>query len=402
MFLHLDCRFYLGDRPCKFKRACEECPHYDPMGPRVLIIKYGALGDVVRTACLLPGLERLVGSPAHVTWLTSAPAEDLVRRMPGVDRVLVSGTPAVNQLNVEHFDLVICLEKEPEPCSIAMTVQADSKRGVGLSRYGTPYPLSEHADYYFALGLDDDEKFFKNEKTYQQLVYEAIDLEYQGERYEIELTDEDRAAAERRFSSFEAPSSVRRWVGLNPGAGDVFAFKAWREDGYVALIREVAERCADVGFVLLGGPGEAALLDRIDEATAGSPVFNAGTDNSLGAFAAIIDRCDALVCGDTLAMHLAVARRVRAVVMFGPTCEQEVDLFGLGRKIKTPIECSPCYRRSCDVNPSCQDLITNKEVIDAVVEELEACAAARRGSGQNRIVATDRPASKPKGLPHHE
>lgn len=369
MFLHLDCRYYLGDRPCKFQRLCEGCPHYDPMGPRVLIIKLGALGDVVRTAALLPGLPRLSGERPHVTWLTSPAAVEIVKRVRGVDRVLAFGEESLARLRVERFDTVICLDKEPGPCGVASSVQAETRLGIGLSRYGTPYPMNDHADYYFQLGLDNEEKFHRNRKSYQQLMYEALGLDYQGERYELELTDEDRAAAERRFASFGA-KGIQRWVGINPGAGNVFAYKAWREEGYVALVRELAVKRPDVGCVLLGGRDEAELLARIKSALADCPVYHAGTDNSLGAFTAIIDRCDVVACGDTLAMHLAIARGKRVIAMFGPTCEQEIDLFGAGQKIKSPIECSPCYLRRCDKSPTCQDLIQEVTVIDAVLDQL--------------------------------
>ncbi len=50
--LELDCRHYRGDRPCdaKVQGVCpRDCAHYAPMGQRILIIKFGALGDVIRS-----------------------------------------------------------------------------------------------------------------------------------------------------------------------------------------------------------------------------------------------------------------------------------------------------------------------------------------------------------------
>ena len=341
------------------------------MGPRVLLIKLGALGDVVRTGALLPGLRQLYDEPVFLTWLTSPAAVELVRRIPGVDRVLAYGPESLNLLSVEKFDVVICLDKEPEPCAVAMTANADSRMGIGLSRYGTPFPLNQAAEYFFELGLNNDEKFNKNRKSYQQLIYEALALTYQGERFAIDLTEEDRRAAQQKFDSFGAEPSTR-WVGLNAGAGSSFAYKAWRPEGYEALVRELASRRPEVRCVLLGGPEEAELLAGIEARLSDVPVFNAGTDNSLGEFTAIIDRCDVVVSGDTLAMHLAVARQRRVVALFGPTCEQEITLYGMGTKIKSPIECSPCYRRTCDKDPTCQDKILESQVLEAVLEQLDA------------------------------
>jgi ADP-heptose:LPS heptosyltransferase len=381
MFLHLDCRYYLGDRPCKFNRPCEGCPHYAPMGPRVLIVKFGALGDVVRTQALIPGLERLCHEPPFVTWLTSPGAVELVERMPGVHRVWAWGVEARARLDVERFDFMICLDKEASPGSAAMAAQANHKLGFGMSRYGTAYPLNDDAEYFFQLGLDNEEKFHKNRLSYPQLAYEAVGLEYKGEAYRLDLTAADRAAAERRFAGFAGTRSIKRWIGLNPGAGKVFAYKAWREEGYVKLIRELHTHRPDAGFLLLGGAEETDLLGRIANAAGEAPVFSGGTDNTLGEFMGLIDRCDVVVSGDTLAMHLAVARKRRVVAIFGPTCEQEVDLFGRGEKLKSPIECSPCYRRECDKSPTCQDLIPEARVFEAVLGQLGAL------DGEARTVA---------------
>lgn len=371
IFLHLDCRYYRGDRPCEFKRECRGCPHYHPMGPRVLIIKLGALGDVVRTGSILQGLRQLTIEEPWVTWVTSAAAADLVRRMPGVHQVMIYGEEAINRIRVEKFDYVLSLDKEPGPTSLAMTANADIRKGIGLSRYGTPFPLTDDAHHYFELGLNDDLKFRRNTLSYQQLIFEALGMTYNGERFRIELTEGDKRAADARLRDLGADPASTRLIGFNPGAGGVFAYKAWREEGYIAAARELLADKPDHAVLLLGGDREQGVLQRIQAALPGMKVFNGGTDNTLGEFTALIDRCSVLVCGDTLAMHLAIAREVPFVAMFGPTCEQEIDTFGRGIKIKSPIECSPCYLRTCDRSPTCQDMIRESEVVAAVRQLLE-------------------------------
>ena len=111
-------------------------------------------------------------------------------------------------------------------------------------------------------------------------------------------------------------------------------------------------------------------MARIATAAAGAPVFNPGSDLPMGVFTAAVERCAVLVSGDTLAMHLALATGRRSVAIFGPTCEQEIDLFGRGEKIITSAPCSPCYLRSCDLDPHCQDLISALQVAEAVQKQL--------------------------------
>ena len=61
MILKTDCRFYVGDRPCKFSKAerikCDNCNYYNPVRFRIIIIKFDAFGDVLRTTCLLTSLK---------------------------------------------------------------------------------------------------------------------------------------------------------------------------------------------------------------------------------------------------------------------------------------------------------------------------------------------------------
>jgi heptosyltransferase-2 len=61
MIVHTDCRHFRGDVPCTPHKKdgvhCESCPFYDPVDKKILIIKLGAIGDVIRTTPLLHRLE---------------------------------------------------------------------------------------------------------------------------------------------------------------------------------------------------------------------------------------------------------------------------------------------------------------------------------------------------------
>ena len=70
--------------------------------------------------------------------------------------------------------------------------------------------------------------------------------------------------------------------------------------------------------------------------------------------------------GDTMAMHVAIARRRWAVAFFGPTCAQEIDLFGRGEKLITQVSCAPCYKHVCDEQNACHKDITVTAAVDAI------------------------------------
>ncbi|NLX07876.1 MAG: glycosyltransferase family 9 protein [Phycisphaerae bacterium] len=354
-----DCRHYLGDRPCPVGNSCR-CRHYAPMGFRVLIIKIGALGDVVRTAALLPTLKR-TWPVSHVTWLTSEAGVRILARHPQIDRLLpfdASGTAAVL---AQSFDLVISLDKDAGPAGLCRLVRSADKRGITLSEWGTVVPANRECEGYFALGLDNHAKFVQNTRSYPQLIHEALGLEYRGEPYRLQVDPSWAERAERIFQ--RRPGADGPVIGLNTGAGPNFARKTLSPARWVELARALTAR----GYApaLLGGPGEietnAWILEQL-----GPEVLDTGCRNREDLFAALIDRCDLVITGDSLGLHVAVARGVPTAALFGPTCPQEIELYGLGRKLVSPCACGPCYRRECAREPHCMDAIPLETILEAV------------------------------------
>jgi heptosyltransferase-2 len=70
-------------------------------------------------------------------------------------------------------------------------------------------------------------------------------------------------------------------------------------------------------------------------------------------------------------MHIGIALGVPTVVLFGPSAPQEIELFGAGVKVLSPLDCAPCYRRDCDVSPSCMEAIEMETVFEALEKALD-------------------------------
>lgn len=362
--LALDCRHYLGDRPCVHRCRCR-CEHYAPMGKRILIIKLAALGDVVRTACLLPTLKRIY-EPCYITWVTRPNGVSILQGHPQIDRLLAFDAEGIVQLSQQQFDLVLSLDKEHAPAALCNQVLCADKRGMGLSPHGTVQPVNDACDEYFELGLDDELKFRRNAKTYPQLIHEALALPYTGEPYKLYCDEQSLARAKAQVAAWR-PAGGAAVVGFNTGSGRVFANKTPHPRQWVALARRLLSGGRVV--VLLGGPDEEADQQWIAQ-QCGPGVYLGGNHNTERQFVALVDQCDVVVTGDTLGLHVAVARSVPVVALFGPTCHQEIELYGRGRKIVSTHPCSPCYHRICDRTPSCMDALDVSGIADAVQEVL--------------------------------
>ncbi len=390
-WLKLDCCEFRGDRPCAagVQGVCPaDCAHYRPMGQRILVIKVGALGDVIRTAALLPGLKE-AWPQSQITWVTQDSGVRMLANHPQIDRLLPFGAQTACHLEHERFDLCLSLDKEAAPAALAMRVSAGERRGIGLSPYGTPYPLNPECVRYFTLGLDDELKFRRNRKSYPELVYEAVGLRYRGQRHRLYPGAAERARAAQRWRVLRVDAGDVV-VGLNTGAGHAFANKNWPAEKLIALARRLAGRDG-WRVALLGGPEERERNAGIVGACPGT--LDAGCDHAELEFAALVERCDVLLTGDTMALHVADACDVPCVALFGPTCAQEIELHGGGEKILTSASCAPCYRRQCDRSPNCMDAITVEQVLAAI----ERCAgsrglqaARRKGRGSAEQTSHDR------------
>ncbi|MCD4690554.1 glycosyltransferase family 9 protein, partial [bacterium] len=230
-----DCRHFLGDRPCEWGGLCEGCSHYSPMGTRILIVKLAAAGDVLRTTAILPPLKRKYPE-SHITWVTDEAALLFLRSNPFIDRAMPFGFASFVELSRQSFDEVICLDKEPRAAAFAGAMRAGRTLGYGLTASGTVEPVSSGARYDFELGLSNERKFRENRRTAADISCEVAELAYEHEPHMLVLPDEAIEYARHILAGLDIREPL---VGMNVGAGGVFANKAWIPEGYAALARWV-------------------------------------------------------------------------------------------------------------------------------------------------------------------
>jgi len=374
--LKQDCRHVRWDRPCaphkRRGKVCATCDEYAPIRHRVLMVKLAATGDVLRTTAFLPAIHA-AWPQAKVTWLTRKSAVGLFDGNPLVDEVLATDDAVTAApLATETFDVVLCPDADPDAAVLAAMAKGKERRGYVRSADGRIVPLGPGAERWLLMGLGDDRKK-ANTETYQHLVAQVLGLDPAAVREPIlEPSAKDTAAAKGFVAGLGGKGPL---IGLNTGAGGRWAYKQWTRAHQQTFLR----LCTDAGLrvLLLGGPEEVETHKELLAASAGRPVFDGGNHNSYGRFAALIDQCRAVVTSDSLAVHCAAARKVPAIVLFGPTSAAEIELYGRGSKIVPPgLDCLCCYLPRCDRVPHCQALI-EPQVVLAAVQQWVAASTAR-------------------------
>ncbi|HET7319413.1 MAG TPA: glycosyltransferase family 9 protein, partial [Nitrospirota bacterium] len=181
---HTDCVHFNGYKPCrphKLKSSiCEGCEDFSPVGFRVLILKIGAAGEVIRNTPLLHRIKSLYADKnVEITWMTDFP--DFVPRSL-VKRVLKYDWKSVQMLLEEEFDLLLSLDKEHDVCALANRIQAKVKKGFLLDKRGRIVPADDDARRKWLTGVFDD-LMKENRMHYVEELFEICGWQWEGEKY---------------------------------------------------------------------------------------------------------------------------------------------------------------------------------------------------------------------------
>jgi ADP-heptose:LPS heptosyltransferase len=352
--LKTDCRFFRGDVPCKphkgFGVHCVDdagtaCPHYDRITSNILIIKLGAIGDVIRTTPLLRKLKESSPS-ARIWWLTLTP-----EILPSVvDEPLDFTLKNIVSLRSMHFDALYNLDKDREACALAEQIQADIKKGFRLLK-GVISPTDTTSEDKYLTGIFDDLSQ-ANRKSYPQEIFEICGFSFSGERY---IFDKPPLPA--------TPWKInkkKKIIGLNTGCGGRWTSRLWGEKNWIALARALVKKGYEV--ILLGGEQEHRKNQKLARLTKGKYFGHFPLQQFIG----LVDQCDLVVTGVTMAMHITIGLGKKIVLFNNIFNKHEFELYGLGMILEPDKPCRCFYQPTCTNSAyRCMEHLPAKRVIDA-------------------------------------
>lgn len=333
---------------------------------RTLVIKTAALGDVLRTTSILPGLARR-HPDLDVTWLTAHGAIPLVehhRFVRATEGVTPGDAHEVELLGAElvrrPWDRILSFDDEEPLCAMATRLRharPDAHfSGAYLAEDGTRAYTDDVAPW-FDMGLisrfgkeEADRLKIENRRTHPAIFASMLGVELG--KPELPLPESVRAFA-RDFRAARELDRERPVIGLNTGAGGRWKTKGLPVDRVVELVRQLSGALfGRATFLVLGGRDEAArnraILAGLREAGVPSRVVDGGTENSLLEFAGLISLCDLLVSSDSMALHMGIALNRKIVCFFAPTSAAEIELYGLGEKVWSTADDYCSYRPDAD------------------------------------------------------
>ena len=349
-----ECLHFRGHVPCiphKDKGVhCDGCPDFEKREGRILLIKLGAAGDVIRTTPLLdPLMKEYPGY--ELTWVTEFP--DLV---PALVPDRMAMTPEnLLWLRQTHFDLVINLDKDRQACALASEVSSDRLIGFKLGQDGLCQPCTEGhnqamakaVENKFLTGLFDDVNQ-ECKLTYPQEIFNICGYEFEGQEY---ILDRPESAPH-----FDLPHNGQL-VGLNTGAGGRWTSRLWPE----LYWEELAKKLKSAGYevLLLGGPQEDAKNKRLAH---GAQVHYLGHFD-LKTFISLVDQCELVVTAVTMAMHIALGLGKKLVLFNNIFNPHEFELYGRGVLMKPKQDCTCFFQPRCQNEHFCMETLLPDQVM---------------------------------------
>jgi len=337
-----DCRHFRGHIPCapnKLRgKVCNTCDEYEKVTKNILIVKLGAIGDVIRTTPLVTAF-RKKHPGCRITWVTNTPEvlpPDLVDDARRPDAL------GLYPVRREKFDVAINLDKDREACMILADVRSAKKFGFTWKE-GHIWPATPAAGDKLLTGLFD-RLSQENRLNYLQEIFAICGMKFNGEEY---LIRRDPAAEERWKKRAESYGGGKPIVGLNTGCGRRWTTRLWPEEYWIALI----ERLKTAGYfpLLMGGRDEDELNSSYSEKTG---AWYPG-HFSLAEFISLSACTDIVVTQVSMMMHIAIALRKPLVLMNNIFNPHEFELYGRGVIVGPDSGCDCYYGSSCTRERRC-------------------------------------------------
>jgi heptosyltransferase I len=339
---------------------------------RILLVKLGAIGDVVHTLPALAALRRALPS-AYIAWAVErGGAAKLLAGNPCLDDVIefdmrgwrkTLWRPAtwravyqtVERMHKSGFDVALDFQGLLKSAYVAKYSRAT--RRIGFATAALREPASA-ALLHEQVEVDDRDHVIK--KNLRLMEYLGCDVSGAYE-FPLALAPGDEAFAEQQAARFANGFAI-----LNPGGG--WPTKLWGAESFAALADRLW-RVYDIRSLVTYGPGEEALAQAVVEYSQTNAAIK--LDTTLKQFFALAQQARLFVGGDTGPMHLAAAAGAPLVALFGPTSSRRNGPFAPDDVVieRFDLDCrEDCYRRSCS-HTSCMKLPV-EQVWQGVVERL--------------------------------
>lgn len=333
---------------------------------RILVVQTAFIGDVILITPLIKATKELYPE-AVIDALVVPAASKLLQNNPHLHRVLSypkrlsplkSMLQVVAMLKKERYDLAISPHSSARTHLLLYLSRIPIR--VGFDRGNLPFLLTLKTPHPRGI-----HKIAKNLSLLKLLSNREFSMQS-----ELFPGAEDYLKAKELLQ----PLINKRIIALAPGS--VWATKCWPLEYYTQLALGLLQQ--GFALVLIGGREDKPRCDELQNKLNHQNLLNLAGTTDLLQSAAIIQACEAMICNDSGALHLANAMQTRVFAFFGPTVQRiGYYPFREGDKVfETELPCRPCSSHGPQKCPlkhhNCMRLINPEQVLTTILDTLGA------------------------------
>lgn len=293
---------------------------------KVLLLKVGALGDILMTTPLIRKLAKAgyevdyaVGKFSHKVLVGNPNINEIIAfddtTIYGTKKSIWQNIKLINKIRKKKYDLIFVLDKSWMAgvyawfCSVGKTLR------IGFDRYGEGFPNNVNVPYTQE----------KHDSLYYLDLAKQLGIEYNPKSkkdwgIEVTLTKKEKDFAKHFFKKHKfGKNTLGVVVGGGKNPGQSFNLKIWSKERYAELIKKIPKKYK---VLLLGGPSDQEesefILEKLPKARQKNIVSAVGK-TSIHESIALMQHCKKIICSDSGPLHMAAAVNPNIISIFGPT-----------------------------------------------------------------------------------
>ncbi len=332
--------------------------------PRVMITKYGALGDLVLASASLREIKK--EWPKSELYLVTDPKfEDIARHMKA-DKIIPFSRKNEEKnilgmlkwiLKARRLRTDISIDFQNNHRSHWCNWLTQISKRFGLSRKIAKPFLTQSASYASLL----NQKLNPVRQQFEILKMLSLHPEYPSLEFEItsDMLDKAECLLKDLFSG-KSYTFVAMHIGSSMGS----LSRRWPIEYFIQLSDLIFQKHKLV-TVFVGGAEDQVILNNVGELKQYQYSLIGKTDIPL--LAAILKKAKLFMGNDSGPMYVAHAVQIPVITCYGPTLAKNRFPEGLGQALQLTLPCSPCYEPICPLkHHACMKELNPEFVYEAV------------------------------------
>lgn len=316
----------------------------------ILIVRCGALGDLVYATSVIDALKKEYGDETTIDFVCTPGSGTLFKVDPRVRHVFPlkhkkiplwlskQKKNIITHSQQAPYDILINFEFGKQFTSLIHNIKANKKIGALIEPITIPKEIRHMVDI--------------TKYLYKNVISESV--------YNESFPKVIGTPVAKVLSKFNLP---QKYIIISPSNShqkrNILNYRAWTNTNWIELIEKLSK---EIQVVIVGNKNEDEFFDKLKPYPPN--VIDLVAQTSLSDLIGVIEGATALVSTDTGTAHLASAVNTEVFALIGPTPADVTgpyqSPFNKVNILSSHKECSPCYKT--EVMKQCRDNLCMKEI----------------------------------------